>query len=130
MRSPVAGSCIQIPYARSRFGSNRGAPFPLTRANFTIPGASVAAIYYPTYQQLEVFVIDKNGVLNVVWKDHNGPWHAPVGLTGPVFAPPGAPLAAVYQPLNEQLEVFVVGASGALNVVWKDNNGIWKRCKT
>ena len=33
----------------------------------------------------------------------------------------------VYQPLNEQLEVFVVGASGVLNVVWKDNNGIWKR---
>jgi hypothetical protein len=103
------------------------APFPLTRANFTIPGASVAAIYYPTYQQLEVFVVDKNGVLNVVWKDHNGAWHAPVGLTDPGFAPPGAPLAAVYQPLNEQLEVFVVGASGALNVVWKDNNGIWKR---
>ena len=76
------------------------APFPLTSANFTIPGASIAAIYYPTYQQLEVFVVDKNGVLNVVWKDHNGPWHAPVGLTDPGFAPPGAPLAAVYQPLN------------------------------
>jgi hypothetical protein len=103
------------------------APFPLTRANFATPGASVAAIYYPTYQQLEVFVVDRNGVLNVVWKDHNGPWHAPVGLTDPGFAPPGAPLAGVYQPLNEQLEVFVVGASGALNVVWKDNNGIWKR---
>jgi hypothetical protein len=103
------------------------APFPLTSANFTIPGASIAAIYYPTYQQLEVFVVDKNGVLNVVWKDHNGPWHAPVGLTDPGFAPPGAPLAAVYQPLNEQLEVFVVGANGALNVVWKDNNGTWKR---
>jgi hypothetical protein len=103
------------------------APFPLTPANFTIPGASVAAIYYPTYQQLEAFVVDKNGVFNVVWKDHNGPWHAPVGLTDPGFAPPGAPLTAVYQPLNEQLEVFVVGANGALNVVWKDNNGAWKR---
>ena len=102
------------------------APIPLTRASFTLPGASVAAIYYPTYQQLEVFVVDKDGALDVVWKDHNGPWHAPVGLTDRGFAPPGAPLAAVYQPLNEQLEVFVVGASGALNVVWKDNNGIWK----
>ena len=100
-------------------------PFPLTRAIFTIP--SVSAIYYPTYQQLEVFVVDKNGILNVVWKDHNGAWHAPVGLTDPGFAPAGAPLAAVYQPPNEQLEVFVVGANGALNVVWKDNNGVWKR---
>ena len=101
------------------------APIPLTRANFTIPGASVAAIYYPTYQQLEVFVVDNSGVLNVVWKDQNGPWHAPVGLTDPGFAPLGARLVAVYQPLNEQLEVFVVGANGALNVVWKDQNGPW-----
>ena len=102
-------------------------PFPLTGANFTIPGASVASIYYPKYKQLEVFVVDKNGAFNVVWKSENGPWHAPVGLTSPGFAPPGAPLTAVYQPLNEQLEVFVVGANGALNVVWKDNNSNWKQ---
>lgn len=101
-------------------------PIPLTLANFTLPGASVAAIYYPTFEQLEVFVIDKNGVLNVIWKDHNGPWHAPVGLTDPRFAPPGAPITAVYQPLNEQLEIFFVGANGSLNLIWKDNNSIWK----
>lgn len=102
------------------------APFPLTSANFTVAGASVAAVYYPTYQQLDVFVVDKNGVFNVVWKDHNDPWHAPVGLTDPGFAPPGARLAGVYQPLNEQLEVFVVGANGALSVVWKDHNSPWR----
>src|SRR5262249_17413184 len=101
------------------------APFPLTRANFTIPGACVAAIYYPTNQQLEVYVVDNNGVFNVVWKDHNGPWNAPVGLTDRGFAPPGARLAGMYQPLNEQLEIFVVGADGALKVVWKDHNGPW-----
>jgi hypothetical protein len=102
------------------------AALPLTPANFATPGASVAAIYYPTYRQLEVFVVDSRGVLNVVWKADNGPWQGAVGLTDPGFAPPGAPLAAVYQPLNEQLEIFVVDAGGALNLVWKDNNGPWK----
>jgi len=103
------------------------APFPLTAPNFVEPGASVTAIYYPAYQQLEVFVVDKNGVLTVIWKNRDGPWHAPIGLSDPGFAPPGAPLVAVYQPINEQLEVFVVDANGALNVAWKANNGIWKK---
>jgi hypothetical protein len=102
-------------------------PVRLTAPGFVNAGASVAAIYYPTFQRLEVFVVDKNGVLNVIWKERDGPWNAPVGLTDPGFAPPGARLTAVYQPINEQLEVFVVGVNGALNVIWKDNNGIWKK---
>src|SRR3954454_11146977 len=40
-------------------------------------------------------------------------------------APSGAPLAAVYQPLNEHLEVFVIDATGALNVIWKEHNNNW-----
>jgi hypothetical protein len=102
------------------------APLALTGADFVAPGASIAAAYYPAFQQVEAFVVDKHGVFNVIWKDRNG-WHAPVGLTTPGFAPPGAPLAAVDQPINEQLEVFVVDAHGALTVVWKENNHPWKQ---
>src|SRR5262249_1544499 len=101
------------------------APFSLTGAGFATQGAHVAAAYYPSFRQLEVFVVDKNGVFNVVWKQNNGAWRSPVGLTPPGFAPQGAPLTAVYQPLNEQLEVFIVDRRAAVSVIWKANNGPW-----
>ncbi|HEU4778441.1 MAG TPA: hypothetical protein VFS58_01025, partial [Steroidobacteraceae bacterium] len=41
------------------------------------------------------------------------------------FAKPGAKLAAIWQPLNEQLEVFAVDGAGGINVVWKAHNGRW-----
>lgn len=107
------------------YNGNWHNPLPLTGANFATPGAAVAAVYYPNFEQLEVFVVDIRGALNVVWKAHDGNWNPPVVLTRDGFAPPGAPLAAVYQPINEQLEVFVVDSSGALNVVWKANNHTW-----
>jgi hypothetical protein len=107
------------------YNGNWHNPLPLTGANFAPPGAAVAAVYYPKFEQLEVFVVDIRGALNVVWKAHDGNWNPPIVLTRAEFAPPGAPLAAVYQPLNEQLEVFVVDSSGALNAIWKANNNTW-----
>ena len=103
------------------------APTALTAPHFVKPGASLAAAYYPSFKQLEAFVVDKDGVVNVIWKSDDGPWQGPVGLTDRGFAPEGAPLAVVYQPLNEQLEVFVVDVHGAIDVVWKANNSPWKR---
>ena len=100
---------------------------PLTSANFATPGSSVAAVYYPKFERLEVFVVDRWGAVNVVWREHDGNWNPPKALTSAGFAPPGAPLAAVYQPINEQLEVFVVDGNGALNAIWKANNDSWSR---
>jgi hypothetical protein len=86
---------------------------------------SIAAVYQPLGEQVEVFAVDVSGALKDVWKHHNGFWEPSFGLTGPGFAPPGAPLAAVWQPLNEQLEVFTIGKEGALKEVWKAHNGRW-----
>jgi hypothetical protein len=101
-------------------------PVGLTPPGFAPSGAHVAGAYYPTFKTLEVFLVDGRGVVNVVWKDNNGNWQGPVGLTPEGVAPPGAPLTVVYQPLNEQLEVFFAGTDGVLYDVWKDNNNPWK----
>jgi hypothetical protein len=86
----------------------------------------LATVYQPPYQQLEVFAVGKDGAVQGVWKERNSTWRPPFNLTPPNFAPPGAPLAAVYYPNGQQVEVFVVGNDGTLWVIWKANNGAWQ----
>jgi hypothetical protein len=88
---------------------------------------AAAAVYYPPANHLEVLSIDRFGNLSVAWKVENGPWQGPAGVVGAGFAPPGAPVAAVSSGSRQQLEVFVVDAHGALNVVWKERNDPWHR---
>src|SRR5215208_5529882 len=85
----------------------------------------LAAVWYPPDEHLEVFAVDDSGTVRGVWKEHNSVWRPPFSLTPPNFAPPGAPLAAVYYPNGEQLEVFVV-RNGALSVVWKAKGKDWQ----
>jgi len=101
------------------------APSYITPPNFAPPGAHVTAVFQPLNNQLEVFAIDATGAVKLAWKAQNGRWQGPVALSPPGIAPPGAPLAAVWQPLNEQLEVFWVDTAGALRGVWKQHNGRW-----
>jgi len=94
------------------------------------PGASLAVVYHPTNKAIDVFGVDNDGVLKDVRREKltfGTPfWQPPVPLTGPGFAEPGAPVTAVWQPLNDQLEVYVVGTNGAVVGVWNENNGPWK----
>jgi hypothetical protein len=98
----------------------------ISNRNFARPGAHLAAVFQPLNNQLEVFAIDETGAVRVTWKAQNGQWRGPVAITPPGSAPPGAPLAAVWQPLNEQLEVFWIDTTGALRGVWKQHNGGWQ----
>jgi hypothetical protein len=106
-----------------------GAAFGLSGAIFPAD-ASLAAVYHPTNKAMDVFGVDNNGALQDVRREKltfGTPfWQPPVPLTGPGFAEPGAPVAAVWQPLNDQLEVYVVGTNGAVMGVWNENNGAWK----
>jgi hypothetical protein len=101
------------------------APSYITPPNFAPPGAHVTAVLQPLNNQLEVFAIDATGTVKLAWKAQNGRWQGPVALSPPGAAPPGAPIAGVWQPLNEQLEVFWVDPAGALRGVWKQRNGRW-----
>ncbi|WP_340383587.1 hypothetical protein [Daejeonella sp.] len=102
-------------------------PMPLTTQGFAPIGAGVAAAYYPPFDQMEVFTINTNGVLNVIWKEGNGNWNEPIGITELNFAPPGAEVKAIYYLLQEQLEVFFAGNYGALHCVRKHFNTAWEK---
>jgi hypothetical protein len=101
-------------------------PVALTPPGIAPAGAPIAAVWQPLNEQLEVFWVDTAGALRGVWKQHNARWAPPFNLTGPGFAYPRSNVAAIWQPLNEQLEVFSVNGAGAINVVWKEHNGRWK----
>jgi hypothetical protein len=102
-------------------------PAGLVRAGFAPPGAPVAVVSSGSRPQLEAFVVDGQGALNVVWKERNDPWHRPpFTMTPQGFAPRYADVAAVHYLPYDQLEVFAVGTSGVLHVVWKERNDPWK----
>jgi hypothetical protein len=108
--------------------AHNGAWFPphyISPPNFAPPGANVTAVFQPVNNQLEVFAIDATGTVQLSWKAQNGNWLGPIALSPPGSAPPGAPISAVWQPLNEQLEVFWIDATGAMRGVWKQHNGHW-----
>src|SRR5687767_14142460 len=89
------------------------------------PAAPVAAVYQPFNERLEVFAVDTEGALNVVWKANNGAWNSPVRLTAPGVVNAGASVAAIYYPTFQQLEVFVVDKNGVLNVITRERDGPW-----
>ena len=102
-------------------------PTYVTPPNYAAPGANLTAVFQPLNNQLEVFAIDATGAVQVAWKAQNGSWQGPVALTPPGSAPPGAPISAVWQPLNEQLEVFWIDPTGTVLGIWKQHNGEWAR---
>jgi hypothetical protein len=91
-----------------------------------VPGAPVTAIYHPTSQETLIFAVDTSGTLQVIRHLQQAPiWDGPRPLTGAGFAQPGAPVAAIWQPLNDQVEAYVMGTNGAVMGVWNANNGPW-----
>jgi hypothetical protein len=95
---------------------------PVGNAN---PGSFLAASQQFGLSQTDVFLVDKNGQLNVFWVDNAGPWNGP-GKIGPVGnANPGCHLAASQQFGLNQTDVFLVDKNGQLNVFWVDNAGPW-----
>ncbi|WP_298912907.1 M12 family metallopeptidase [uncultured Nostoc sp.] len=101
------------------------APVKLTGAGFAPLGSNIASVFYPQNNQLEVFLVDNYGSVNLFWKANNSVWNSPVLLTPANFAQPGSSITAAYQPLNSQLEVFFSDKDGFLNLLWKAQNGNW-----
>ena len=100
-------------------------PIAITPPNFASVCSHVAAVFQPLNNQLEVFAIDATGAVRVAYKAQNGTWHAPITLTLAGVAPPGAPLTVVWQPLNEQLELFWIDGNGAMRQMLKAHNQQW-----
>lgn len=107
-------------------------PYParITPANLAPPGAPVAAAKQGA-NQLDAFVVGKDGAIWVTWVGGYGHWtdgsagnKATARITGANFAPPGACLATANQGAN-QLDVLVVGNDGGVWVSWVVGGGAW-----
>jgi hypothetical protein len=102
-------------------------PVGIAPAKAAPPGAAMTMMYYPPNQQLEAFFVDPRGAVSVIWKANNSAWNKPVGLTPAGTGVAGAPVVSAFYPLNNQLEVFTIGGSGAVTLLWKANNGAWNQ---
>ena len=101
-------------------------PGKIGPAGIAKAGSFLAASQQIGLNQTDVFLIDKNGQLNVFWVDNAGAWQGP-GKVGPAgIANPGNPLAASQQFGLSQTDVFVIDKNGQLNVFWVDNAGAWQ----
>jgi hypothetical protein len=100
-------------------------PVPIGPAGMFPPGAPLAASQQFGLDQTDVFVVDKNGTLNVMWVVGGGVWAGPVPIGPPEMFPPGAHVAASRQFGLNQTDVFVVDKNGTLNVIWVVGAGVW-----
>ena len=105
-------------------------PQQLGTAGLAPTGAPVAASQQFGADQTDVFLVDKNGQLNVFWTDGQGPWSGPQQLGAAGLAPKGAPVAASQQFSVNQTDVFLVDNNGQLNVFWVVGQGPWNGPKT
>jgi hypothetical protein len=111
---------------------------PMPNGSGLPPGAAMGVGYAqydtpwqntPIGNQLDVFVVDTNGKLQIWWVYQSGGWtHAPMPFN--VILPPGAPLATGYQQFDSdtkpnQLDVFGVDTNGRIQVFWESYDGSW-----
>lgn len=88
-------------------------------------GAYIAASGQFGANQTDVFLLDKNGQLNVFWVVGEGAWNGPVKIGTAGNAPAGGYIAASQQFGANQTDVFVVDETGQLNVFWVVGEGAW-----
>lgn len=105
-----------------------GGPEGIGPANSLPAGANLATSQqFGITNQTDVFVVDKNGQLNVFWVVNAGAWGGPVKI-GPSNAfTPGCPVAASQQfGIANQTDAFIVDKNGQLNVFWVTAAGAWQ----
>jgi hypothetical protein len=77
--------------------------------------------------QTDVFRVNNNGSLEVVWAQGAGKWNGPLVITPGHLAPPGAGVAASAQfGVANQTDVFTVSEGGSVTVMWAQGAGTWK----
>ncbi len=101
-------------------------PLSISPTGMAPAGAGVAASnQFGISNQTDVFVVGNNGT-QVMWVEGQGSWLGPMAISSAGLAPAGAALTASNQfGIPNQTDVFVVGASGAVQVLWVDGGGAW-----
>jgi hypothetical protein len=107
-------------------GSWNGPDKVQVSAGTGIAQGSYVAAAKQTDNQLDLFTIDKNGVLDVFYVQGTGDWQGPIGISNPAITKfePFDQVAAAKQ-LDNQLDVFAIDSNGTLTVSWVDDTGSW-----
>jgi hypothetical protein len=102
-------------------------PATIGLAGVAPPGCFLAASQqFGATNQTDVFLVDKNGQLNVFWVNNAGAWNGPEKIGPAGIAASGCFLAASQQfGATNQTDVFLVDKNGQLNVFWVNNAGAW-----
>ncbi len=102
-------------------------PFPISPHCLFPPGTPLAVSpQFGLPQQMDVFLVDAHGALNVAWLLPNGDWHAPAPISQPGVFPRRASVAASNQfGIPNQTDVFAIDRDGALTVSWVVGAGTW-----
>ena len=106
-------------------------PAKISQASFARPGAHIAAGHRAgNPKQLDVFVVDKSGQLNVFTNIlGTGRWDGPAPIGPKGLAEPGASVAVSQRFGLVQTDVFVVDKKGTLTVISVDGAGAWSAAK-
>ena len=91
----------------------------------TIWGAPLAASRQFGAGQTDLFVVDKNGQVKVVWRKDGGAWSGPADIGPEEFTAKFAHLAAGRLGKGDRTGLFAVDKQGALAVFRAEKNGPW-----
>lgn len=92
------------------------------------PGAPLAVSpQFGLPNQMDVFLVDKHGALNVAWLIGEGDWNTPIPISQPGVFPRKAQVAVSNQfGIPDQTDVFAIDCDGALSVAWVVGGGMWR----
>jgi hypothetical protein len=98
----------------------------VTAAGFAPPGAVIATSpQYGVADQTDAFAVGANGAIELLWARGQGAWHS-TPITAAGLAPPGAAVATSPRyGVADQTDAFVVGANGAVDMLWARGLGAW-----
>jgi hypothetical protein len=106
-------------------------PARITPAGLAPPGACVTAVHQND-QQLDVFVVGKDGAIYVTWVVGGGHWAdgtpgnpAPARIALQGMSTPGSCIAAI-KPTANEMDAFFVGRDGSIWRSWEENDGRWR----
>ena len=111
-------------WARAALPQADGLPFG---TDLHPPGALMTG-YQAQGAQLDVFAVDRDGMLRIYLTPGGRAWEADV-VPEAVGIPPGACLATGYQRGGAALDVFVVGRSGEPLVFQGTDDGRWRHAR-
>jgi len=101
------------------------APEAISVSNTAPPGALVAAANQTDWL-INVFVVDRDGVLRLYWRAQDATqWSGPLKMTPPGFTTPGAAVTAAKQS-DDITVVVVVAGDGRPYICWVVGTGQWQ----